>query len=96
MVAYSDQEMGRLEAEGSQYLHEVAARVGLRAEYAVRFGDAADEILHEAKSSGADLVALPTSGKSGLKRMVMGSVAEQVFRQAPVPVLLYHPTAVSG
>jgi len=57
----------------------------------VRFGNDADEILREAEACGADLLAVATAGKSGLKRMVMGSVAERVFRRARVPVLLYRP-----
>jgi len=91
LVAYVDQEMERLEAEGLNHLKGVAARLSVPAECVVRFGDDADEILREAEAYGADLVAVTTAGKSGLKRLVMGSVAEQVFRRARVPVLLYHP-----
>ena len=91
LVAYADQEMERLEAESLNHLKGVAARLGVPAECVVRFGDDADEILREAEADGADLVAVTTAGKSGLKRLVMGSVAEQVFRRARVPVLLYHP-----
>jgi nucleotide-binding universal stress UspA family protein len=91
LIAYADQEMERLEAEGLDHLKGVAARLGLPAECVVRFGDDADEILREAEAYGADLVAVTTAGRSGLKRMAMGSVAEQVFRRSGVPVLLYHP-----
>ena len=91
IIAYVDQEMERLEAQGLHHLKGVATRVGLPAECVVRFGHDADEILREAEACGADLLAVATAGKSGLKRTVMGSVAEQVFRRARVPVLLYHP-----
>jgi nucleotide-binding universal stress UspA family protein len=91
LVAYSDQEMARLETESLNHLKGVAARLGVPAECVVRFGDDADEILREVEAYGADLVAVTTAGKSGLKRTVLGSVAEQVFRRAQVPVLLYHP-----
>ena len=94
LIAYADQEMERLEAEGLEHLRGVAERLGLPAECVVRFGDDADEILREAEAYGADLVAVTTAGKSGLKRVVMGSVAEQVFRRARAPVLLYHPGGV--
>ena len=60
----------------------------------VRFGDDVDEILREAEACGADLLAVTTAGKSGLQRVAMGSVAEQVFRRAQVPVLLYNPGRV--
>ena len=91
VVAYADQQMGQLETEHRDHLKNVAARLGIPADCVVRFGDAADEVLREADAYGADLVAVTTAGKSGLKRLVMGSVADQVFRRARVPVLLYHP-----
>jgi nucleotide-binding universal stress UspA family protein len=91
LVADADQEMERLEAEGLDHLKAIVARLDLPAECVIRFGDDADEILREAEAYGADLIAVTTAGRSGLKRMVMGSVAEQVFRRAQVPVLLYHP-----
>jgi nucleotide-binding universal stress UspA family protein len=91
LVAYADQEMERLETEGLNHLKGVAARLGVPAECVVRFGDDVDEILREVEAYGADLVAVTTAGKSGLQRVAMGSVAEQVFRRAHVPVLLYHP-----
>ena len=49
---------------------------------------AADEIVREAKEWQADLIALGTHGRRGLKRLVMGSDAELVLRMACVPVLL--------
>ena len=91
LIADTDQKMERLEAEGLEHLKGVAARLGLPAECVVRFGDDTDEILREAEACGADLLAVTTAGKSGLQRVAMGSVAEQVFRRAQVPVLLYHP-----
>ena len=94
IIAFSDQEMERLQAEGLDHLKGVAARRGLPAECVVRFGDDADEILREAEACGANLIAVTTAGKSGLQRVAMGSVAEQVFRRAQVPVLLYHPSQV--
>jgi nucleotide-binding universal stress UspA family protein len=94
VIAYANQEMERLEAEGLDHLKGVAACRGLLAECVVRFGDDVDEILREAEACGADLIAVTTTGKSGLQRVAMGSVAEQVFRRAQVPVLLYHPKRV--
>jgi nucleotide-binding universal stress UspA family protein len=96
LIAYADQEMERLEAEGMDYLKGVAARLGLPAECGVRFGDDVDEILWETEACGAYLLAVTTAGKSGLQRVAMGSVAEQVFHRAQVPVLFYHPSRVSN
>ncbi len=92
VVAYAGQEMERLEAEGLDYLRTVEVQLeGVPVECVVRFGDPAKEILLEAEAFGADLVAVATAGRSGVRRTVLGSVAEQVFRKARVPVLLYHP-----
>lgn len=51
-------------------------------------GSAADLIVEEAKKQGAELIALGTHGRRGVRRLVLGSDAEQVVRTAPVPVLL--------
>lgn len=51
-------------------------------------GKAADEIVKQAKEWSADLIVLGTHGRRGLKRLAMGSDAELVLRQAPVPVLM--------
>jgi nucleotide-binding universal stress UspA family protein len=93
VVAYADQEMARLDAEGLDYLHGLAARLdGLTVECAVRFGEPAEEILQEADAYGADLIAVTTGGRSGISRVALGSVAEAVFRKAGVAVLLFHPS----
>jgi len=48
----------------------------------------ADEVLREAKKWHADLIVMGTHGRRGLRRMVLGSDAEEVVRLAGVPVLL--------
>jgi nucleotide-binding universal stress UspA family protein len=54
----------------------------------VRYGEAAEEILRHIKDNAVDLVAMSTHGRSGLSRLVLGSVAAQVVHRATVPVLL--------
>jgi len=91
LVAYADQEITRLEAQHLDYLATAEVALGdVRVERAVRFGDPVDEILAEAEQWGADLIAVTTAGRSGLGRIALGSVAEEVFRKAGVPVILYH------
>jgi nucleotide-binding universal stress UspA family protein len=91
VVAYVDQEMARLEGEGLDYLAAVEVQLlGVAVERVVRFGDAATEILREAEAFGADLIVVCTAGRSAVRRTVLGSVAEQVFRRSAIPVLLYH------
>ena len=50
-------------------------------------------ILDAAQLHRADLIVMSTHGRSGLGRMVYGSVADQVLRHAEVPVLLVPATA---
>lgn len=50
-------------------------------------GHPADVIVETAAETGADLVVMGTMGRSGLTRLVMGSVAEEVLRRSPCPVL---------
>lgn len=54
---------------------------------AVREGDPADEIIAYGRDMGADLVAMGTRGRHGDHAFLLGSVAEDVVRRAPMPVL---------
>lgn len=58
-----------------------------RAEFHVLDGDPADKILDLAKQSQANLIVIGTHGRSGLSRVLLGSVAEEVLRKASCPVL---------
>ena len=51
-------------------------------------GPAANPIVREARKQGADLIVLGTHGRRGVRRLVLGSDAEQVVRTSRVPVLL--------
>jgi nucleotide-binding universal stress UspA family protein len=53
--------------------------------------DAAAAIIRAARDEQVDFIAMSTRGSSGLKRFVLGSVAEQVVRESVVPVLLVTP-----
>jgi nucleotide-binding universal stress UspA family protein len=59
----------------------------VRAERRLEQGDAVSEILRVAQETSADLIVLGTHGRTGLARLLMGSVAEQVVRKAACPVL---------
>ncbi len=52
-----------------------------------RIGYPADEIVAAAEELGSGLIVIGTHGRSGLKRLILGSVAEDVLRRAPCPVL---------
>lgn len=54
-------------------------------------GDPATEILRLAEDMRADLIVVGTHGRVGVKRLLMGSVAEEVMREAHCPVLVMRP-----
>ena len=59
-------------------------------------GTPAKEIVAAADHGGFDLIAMGTHGRTGLDRMLIGSVAEEVVRLSRVPVLLTRPDSRSG
>jgi nucleotide-binding universal stress UspA family protein len=67
----------RLEAEGFQVTTEIDR------------GDPAERIISRAHE--VDLIAMATHGRSGLGRLLLGSVAETVLKQSHVPVLMFNP-----
>jgi nucleotide-binding universal stress UspA family protein len=81
----------RVVREAEEYVEALAdklAKKGARTRRAVRYGKAAAEVIAHIAANEVDLVAMSTHGRSGLSRLVMGSVAEEVVRNAGVPVLL--------
>jgi nucleotide-binding universal stress UspA family protein len=90
VLVYADQETARLEAEAMDYLRAASFTLeGITLEYAVRYGDPVEQIVDEAETWNADLIAMATRGRSYIGRALLGSVAEQVFRRAPMAVTLY-------
>jgi universal stress protein A len=59
----------------------------VRVEHRLEEGDPATQILRVAQETGCDLIAMGSHGRTGLDRLLIGSVAEQVLRRAPCPVL---------
>ena len=76
------------EAEASleRYAGELRQR-GIEVETVVSEGYAATAIVDEVENQSADLVVLGTHGLSGLKHMLLGSIAERVVQKAPCAVL---------
>lgn len=54
-------------------------------------GEPSDEILKAIESEGIDLVIMGTHGRKGLGHTIFGSVAENVTKKSPVPVLVVNP-----
>lgn len=63
-------------------------KAGVTHDMVIRFGDIADQILTEIQSSGCDIVVMGSKGRSTLKNVLVGSVAQKVLARASVPVLL--------
>jgi nucleotide-binding universal stress UspA family protein len=58
--------------------------------------DVVNAILKHVRENRADLIALSSSGKGGIKRFVFGSVSDAIVRRAPVSVLVVHPNGSHG
>jgi nucleotide-binding universal stress UspA family protein len=56
----------------------------------LRFGEVVPTVLAEAEAHGAGMIVMGTHGRTGLRRVLLGSVAESVIRQATVPVVVVH------
>jgi nucleotide-binding universal stress UspA family protein len=89
-------------AEGEKLLASAVAQArdqGVEADSALQCDPGqrvCDMILREAASAGAELVVMGTHGRRGLRRLTLGSDAELVLRESPVPVLLVRaPGAVA-
>ncbi len=80
---------------GRSYLARIGAALagGDRVHLEVRQGDPAAILIAVAQETGADLIALSTHGRTGLARIVLGSVAEQVLHRTTRPLLLIRPDA---
>ncbi len=70
---------------------ETLERAGFPVRTLVRFGDPAEEIVAVAAGEGVDMVVIATHGRSGLRRALMGSVAETVLRRVAIPVMMVRP-----
>ncbi len=79
--------------ESSPYRHELEEHLrdhqtpDCRAEFVLKEGDPGSEIIHLAEELACDLIVMGTHGRSGLDRLLLGSVAGKVLRRAPCPVL---------
>jgi universal stress protein A len=76
-----------------QEIHDQLAQVvptssGVTYEQHYEIGSPADKILDFARQRAIELIVMGSHGRSGLSRLIMGSVAERVMRDAPCPVLI--------
>jgi nucleotide-binding universal stress UspA family protein len=105
IAAYSYPEMGLVQEsleeeqhEAETYLAEVAQRLrgdGLTVQTVVREGWPADIITYRGAERGSRLVVMATHGRTGIVRLLLGSVALAVIRRCPLPVLLIRPAELA-
>jgi nucleotide-binding universal stress UspA family protein len=97
----------RDDEDAVDYLKTITQRpelAGIATETEVLSGPIAETILNAAQTHGADVIVMSSHGRTGFRRRVLGSVAEQVTQHAKVPVLvlrdaepaLMRPTAEAG
>lgn len=83
--------------EAEERMSELVARCeGVTVEKHIEEGDAESMILSYAEECHADLIVMGTHGRTGVRRMLMGSVAEQVERRAGCPVLMVSSAFPAG
>jgi nucleotide-binding universal stress UspA family protein len=85
IAAQSDRE------EADLYLNGIATDLtarGYHPTFEVRVGAPTDEVVGAVQST--DLLVIASHGRAGLPRLMLGSVAEDVLRHSPAPVLLVH------
>jgi nucleotide-binding universal stress UspA family protein len=87
-----------LERQGHLDLAEIlpaAEAPEVEVAHQVVMGSPSDEIAKVAVAEKVDLIIIATHGRTGLSRLVMGSVAERVMRTAPCPVMTIRPIPVT-
>lgn len=91
MGVYPDRH--QLHIDWVKKLKELAEPLGAlcKATVVLDAADISHAIVEYAKEQKADYIAMATHGRAGLRRMLLGSIAELVVRHATVPVVLYPP-----
>ena len=81
--------------EAKEYLHKIEKRLkdkGFTVESHVQQGNVAQQILEHCDRKEIGLIAMSTHGRSGVKRWLLGSVAEKIIHHATKPVFLVRST----
>jgi nucleotide-binding universal stress UspA family protein len=90
------QAIERAQDEAEVYLRHVASELlpGREPDILVVFDeDIADAIVKAADNTDEDIIAMGTHGRTGVRHMILGSIAEKVIREATVPVVVVGPKA---
>jgi nucleotide-binding universal stress UspA family protein len=88
------QQLAAEETEAKEYLDakgKSLKKLGVKTECVILAGNPGEEIVNYANKNKIDLIAIATHGRSGLKRMLFGSVTEYVIKHSKLPILLIKP-----
>jgi nucleotide-binding universal stress UspA family protein len=94
LVRVIPQELPSKRREATEYVERIAAALrskGAVVDVHVLAGNPARSIVDMAVRGGFSMILMCSRGRSGLRRLLLGSVAEAVLRLAPIPVLVVHP-----
>jgi nucleotide-binding universal stress UspA family protein len=90
-VSYTEDELTIIKDRVSNYLEKTGdalKKKGVSVKIIVVSGNASDEILKAADQNSADLIAMSTHGRSGLRRLAFGSITDKVMHGSRIPVLM--------
>ena len=85
---------GKEESEADDYLKRITRlmkKKGLKVQRVVLPGKASETIIYYAQQNDCKLIAIATHGHGGVRRLVLGSTADFVLHNAPVPLLMVRP-----
>jgi len=95
-VPYTEEELRSIRKGVADNLEKTAATLrqqGITVNILVSTGNAAEEILKTADEIKADMIAMSTHGRSGLRRLAYGSVTDKVLHGADIPILVVRAPA---
>lgn len=78
---------GNAENEMNEFLAPISVPAGRRLEHHLVSGDPVTAILEEASKPGYQVLVVGTHGRSGMTKLLLGSVTEKLIRLSPIPVL---------